>query len=681
MNEPNRDTGLPPRTVRPLRLLAALVLILAGAGLALAFVLRGVVDTARRAVTPDVVEAPTLLLVTLDSAAAERVSGPARELDTTPALRALVEAGGARSEVRLRSSGTNGALATLMTGLPPELHDVRSLRRRGRAALPVSCTTLAERLREQGWATFAAVSLPQLDARLAGFARGFDTYLEAQPDTETGVEPSERFVARVHSSLAEVLAEERPVFAWLHLADPRVLGSTGGEAPSGAGDRYAAGFLNHHLAPLRGRSTVVDRALDLEPRAGLLELRDKLARRRGSAEQVAFLEALYDGQLRAMDDGLRELVSLTEARRAAPIVAVVGVRGHLPPGVERPRGAVGAELGREPAGQSVEMRPSVGLRTPVVVRGAGPAGALPAGDLDLGDVHAALALATAAAPRADFELPVSSLEEGWFLRVEVGERAPGDVSVRIQSHADDQAEAESMRLAPGEAWTFERDDPVAVEFVLRRSADDVAFLDEASISWAGEPLTSVPLLRVAAERGDPWPEDAGEPLVDVVPEQGRWLRVTVVGREAGQAARVLVALAPPAELPEAPLVRDERGVSSSGPLACREVWELRGTTPFSFAVQKFTTRSLGLAVELEGVFLPGRELRYRGRRFTRGGETRLYVPAWLPGAMPTPGEDGTPRPPEEDPGLDRGSLDSPSSSGPGGSSGSSGAGEVRIRPW
>jgi hypothetical protein len=212
--------------------------------------------------------------------------------------------------------------------------------------------------------------------------------------------------------------------------------------------------------------------------------------------------------------------------------------------------------------------------------------------------------------------------------------AAGDVSARLVVPGVEDGAAESVRLAPGRTWELASDDPVPLELVLRRSAGEDPPLAEPAVTWGGRPLTRAPVLRVVTERGDPWPEDAGEPVVDVEHEQGRWLRVRVPGTRDGQQVRVLVALTPPADLPEPPRVRDERGVERSAPLACREVHELVGTTPLSFSVRKLSTEALALSVALDGVQVPARAQRYRGRRASRADELRLFVPAWQPGVSP-----------------------------------------------
>lgn len=289
----------------------------------------------------------TVLLITLDSTRADHLAlpgGPAPyALETTPRLRRLAEQGVVYTDHVVPSNGTSAVLATLFTGLDPREHGLRSARAGDRLAEDVP--TLAELLRERGYATLAGVSLPQLAADASGLARGFDRYLDVGFDEVDVALPAAELVDRAETALIELLGSDRPVFAWLHLADARAGAPL---APS-----EAVSWLGHHFAPWRGEPPAGDDALrdaiehalatrGRSPAAALERLEPLVARRRGSAELRALEAARYDGSLSALDRAFGRVVRhLVEAGRGDDALVVVlatqgedlgeggGARGHL----------------------------------------------------------------------------------------------------------------------------------------------------------------------------------------------------------------------------------------------------------------------------------------------------------------------------------------------------------------
>lgn len=170
---------------------------------------------------PDPVPAPRdLLLVTLDTARADRFAYTGSSTSLTPRIDALagqgVGFGNAISPVPL----TLPAHASLLTGRQPPSHTVRD---NGAYRLPSSETTLAEVLQRAGFVTGAFVGAEVLDARY-GLNQGFDTY-----DAEIAPSEASPFLYYAERSAEEVVAatsgwldaqDERPVFAWVHLFDP-----------------------------------------------------------------------------------------------------------------------------------------------------------------------------------------------------------------------------------------------------------------------------------------------------------------------------------------------------------------------------------------------------------------------------------------------------------------------------
>lgn len=113
-----------------------------------------------------------LLLIVIDTCRADRMSLYGYPRATTPELEALAADGVVFEQAITPVSQTLPSLATLVTGTYPPQHGVRV---NGRSRLPGSRTTLAELLREEGYATGAIVSAFPLDARF-GIDQGFESY-------------------------------------------------------------------------------------------------------------------------------------------------------------------------------------------------------------------------------------------------------------------------------------------------------------------------------------------------------------------------------------------------------------------------------------------------------------------------------------------------------------------------
>ena len=301
----------------PLRPIAAAALLVLLAALFL--VLRGGAPA---------VEPPTLLLLTLDSTRADHLglyAGAGTGRGTSPRLDELAREARVFEGFFTASHGTNPALASLMTGLHPASHGLHSIRRPGPHRLRPSCQTLAEILRDRGWRTLAAVSLPQLAPGTSGLGQGFERVHAPPADAPTGMWTAEELLESAGEDIAELLASDQPAFLWIHLAEARV--RPGPPAPE------TARFLEARLGPFRESEPRIAEALDLvgsEPEAALDLLRRTVARSRGRPEKRAWEEALYDGRMVRLDGAAGAVLDLLEADRhiEGACVVAVGTQGE-----------------------------------------------------------------------------------------------------------------------------------------------------------------------------------------------------------------------------------------------------------------------------------------------------------------------------------------------------------------
>jgi choline-sulfatase len=164
-------------------------------------------------------DAPSVLLVSIDTLRADRVGAYGATFGATPTLDALA-ARGLRCERAIAPAPlTLPSHATLFTGLYPTRHGVRH---NGVFHLYEEHETLAERFRAAGYPTAAVVGATVLDARY-GLAQGFDRYDDAIGGA-TRANPTgfpERSAEAVTSAALAWLAETQgPFFLFVHYYDP-----------------------------------------------------------------------------------------------------------------------------------------------------------------------------------------------------------------------------------------------------------------------------------------------------------------------------------------------------------------------------------------------------------------------------------------------------------------------------
>lgn len=181
---------------------------------------------------------PNVLLITIDTLRADRLSAAGYARATTPNLDRLAAEGLRFTHAETPRAKTTPAIASLMTGLYPHDHGARDLLVPLEARLPL----LAERMRDGGWSTGAIVGNYVLLDRHSGLARGFDLWIEDLPDRQ-GVPPDDVPQRRARSMTDAALAalgggtsgaggsgrdpalarDGRPWFLWLHYMDPHGL--------------------------------------------------------------------------------------------------------------------------------------------------------------------------------------------------------------------------------------------------------------------------------------------------------------------------------------------------------------------------------------------------------------------------------------------------------------------------
>ena len=188
-----------------------------------------------------------LVVVTLDTLRADRLGAYGSRDVATPYLDGLAARGTLFENAVSPTPLTLPAHSSLFTGLLPGGHGVRD---NGGFHLGEERLTLAEILREAGWATGGFVAAYVLDHRW-GIAQGFDRYhddfdLSKYKSVSMGdiQRRGDEVVAHGLEWIAQAASAEKPFFAWLHLYDPH----TPYEPPEPFASRYAGRPYNGEVA-------------------------------------------------------------------------------------------------------------------------------------------------------------------------------------------------------------------------------------------------------------------------------------------------------------------------------------------------------------------------------------------------------------------------------------------------
>jgi arylsulfatase A-like enzyme len=178
---------------------------------------------------PEPAAQPNLVLISLDTTRRDHTSVYGYERETTPRLERFAAEGVRFALAYAPSSTTGPSHATLFTSLHPITHGVV---KNGRVLVP-GFVTLAERLREAGWATGGVAGSYALAARF-GYGQGFEHWDDAFEPASATVRnrdwegaPVEVFdrtadvtTARALAWLDRDRAAGRPFFLFVHYFDP-----------------------------------------------------------------------------------------------------------------------------------------------------------------------------------------------------------------------------------------------------------------------------------------------------------------------------------------------------------------------------------------------------------------------------------------------------------------------------
>ena len=250
---------------------------------------------------------PPVVLIVVDTLRADHLGCYGYELDTSPVLDRLAQEATLFEANSTQCNSTFPSITSIMTGLYPRTH-------RNYIPVPVDGTmdlnseyaSLAERLRDAGYHTMAAVSHPLwVDEDVdTAVRRGWDAFsvipTEIPPKQRTPLAHAAYTNERAFALLDEYVAADTdaPPFLWVHYFDPH----TPYAPPEGFRDR----FLGHHLDEI-GEGEFTEELAALDPGARRPWARSR-APERARAIVGASSNALYDEEILFCDSEIGRLL-------------------------------------------------------------------------------------------------------------------------------------------------------------------------------------------------------------------------------------------------------------------------------------------------------------------------------------------------------------------------------------
>jgi arylsulfatase len=161
----------------------------------------------------------SVILITLDTLRADRLSSSGYVRKTSPNLDAFFERGTRFAHAFSTAPNTVPSHTAMLTGLYPGFTSVWKMN--GQLPLSSDAVTLAELSREAGLRTAAVVSNAVL-TRSLGLAQGFESYDDDMRDVEMNRPWAEQIAEHATPKVLAKLEELRnaPFFLWAHFQDP-----------------------------------------------------------------------------------------------------------------------------------------------------------------------------------------------------------------------------------------------------------------------------------------------------------------------------------------------------------------------------------------------------------------------------------------------------------------------------
>ena len=256
---------------------------------------------------------PNILLITIDSLRADHLGCYGYHRDTSPRMDALAEEGALVEQFICSGIPTHVSYTNLYTGQHPITHGI--VAHAGKNTLSREAPFLSELFMEAGYLTCA------VDNMMRGrmwFGRGYEFYIDSSISLPLVLNVTCEDISRRAIQWLRTYADEQPFFLFLHYWDPH----SPYVPPQPYRHLYYQGDPNDpHIH-------------DLEPwwnhpySSGAIS-RDTWARTaKGPITDPAYIEALYDQEIRYNDDGVATLLTALDDLGLADNTLVILVADH-----------------------------------------------------------------------------------------------------------------------------------------------------------------------------------------------------------------------------------------------------------------------------------------------------------------------------------------------------------------
>jgi arylsulfatase A-like enzyme len=273
--------------------------------------------------------AQRIILISVDTLRADHLGCYGYPRPTSPELDAIAAEGVVFEDVFSPSPWTLPAHGSLLTGLYPSRHGLKS----HDDYLPSRIATLASALSRRGFRTAAVVNSHNLSARY-GLDRGFQDFRYVEESVDR-VEPQSEIIDQAIDWIRK--AADRPFFLFVHSYDVH--------SDYRSKPEYERQFVGTYQGPVDGSTAQL-----IAARQGKLTL---------GARDAAHLVDLYDAGIRQMDEELSRLLSLLRSERRLEQTLLIITSDHGEEFLER-----GGVLHGRTQFQEV-------VRVPLILRGPG----------------------------------------------------------------------------------------------------------------------------------------------------------------------------------------------------------------------------------------------------------------------------------------------------------------------
>ena len=264
-------------------------------------------------------EKPNIVLIVVDALRSDHLGAYGYSRPTSPFFDSLSREGVLFQEAFSQSTFTLTSIASLLTGLNPDVPGVFS----NQDVLDDKMLTLAEALKANGYQTGCIQANPWVTPK-SGFNQGFDWYQELYPDDLLAQQ--QKIVYRADQVTDQALAwlkeikREQPFFLYLHYMETH-----SPYLPPAPFDQMFDPDFDHSLPDF----TLMFRFLYGRDKVAMPAVLEEIYHERYSEDQLLqHIIALYDGEVRFFDLALEKLIKELQNRKSGANTLVIICSDH-----------------------------------------------------------------------------------------------------------------------------------------------------------------------------------------------------------------------------------------------------------------------------------------------------------------------------------------------------------------